>query len=86
MYKIGEPCSHPGCLSHRSHPCEGCGRVAGVPVPKELTDRLETLQTAIDNYCTARMAHLEEYHSQDVIAEILMCEPTLMKLFDLRSK
>jgi hypothetical protein len=28
-YKDGEPCEHPGCLSHISHPCEGCGRVAG---------------------------------------------------------
>ena len=25
----GEPCGHPGCLAHVSHPCEGCGRVAG---------------------------------------------------------
>lgn len=25
----GEPCNHPGCLSHVSHPCEGCGRLAG---------------------------------------------------------
>jgi hypothetical protein len=25
----GEPCSHAGCLSHVSHPCEGCGRTAG---------------------------------------------------------
>jgi hypothetical protein len=25
----GEPCGHPGCLSHVSHPCEGCGRVWG---------------------------------------------------------
>lgn len=25
----GEPCSHPGCLSHVSHPCEGCGLAAG---------------------------------------------------------
>lgn len=25
----GEPCGHRGCLSHVSHPCEGCGRVAG---------------------------------------------------------
>ena len=25
----GEPCSHPGCLSHVSHPCEGCGRIEG---------------------------------------------------------
>lgn len=27
--KPGVPCSHPGCLSHVSHPCEGCGRIAG---------------------------------------------------------
>lgn len=25
----GVPCSHPGCLSHISHPCEGCGRIGG---------------------------------------------------------
>jgi len=25
----GEPCKHPGCLSHYSHPCEGCGRIRG---------------------------------------------------------
>jgi hypothetical protein len=24
-----EQCGHPGCLCHVSHPCEGCGRVAG---------------------------------------------------------
>lgn len=26
----GEPCNHPGCLAHISHPCEGCGRVCGI--------------------------------------------------------
>ena len=25
----GEPCSHVGCLNHRTHPCEGCGRIGG---------------------------------------------------------
>jgi hypothetical protein len=25
----GIPCSHSGCLFHITHPCEGCGRVAG---------------------------------------------------------
>lgn len=25
----GGPCGHPGCLQHVSHPCEGCGRIAG---------------------------------------------------------
>jgi hypothetical protein len=28
-YRDGEPCNHPGCLSHVTHPCEGCGRIAG---------------------------------------------------------
>lgn len=27
--KDGESCSHVGCLAHRSHPCEGCGRIEG---------------------------------------------------------
>src|SRR5688572_18767831 len=25
----GEPCSHPSCLSHVTHPCKNCGRIAG---------------------------------------------------------
>jgi hypothetical protein len=25
----GEPCPHPGCLSHQTHPCEVCGRRGG---------------------------------------------------------
>lgn len=29
----GEPCSHPGCLNHRTHPCEGCGRIGGRRYP-----------------------------------------------------
>jgi hypothetical protein len=27
--KDGQPCAHPGCLQHLTHPCEGCGRVGG---------------------------------------------------------
>lgn len=27
LYGDGQPCHHPGCASHVSHPCEGCGRV-----------------------------------------------------------
>lgn len=27
--KDGQPCQHPGCLSHVSHPCEGCHRIGG---------------------------------------------------------
>lgn len=37
VFKDGEPCKHPGCKNHVSHPCEGCGRkcasgVAKVPI------------------------------------------------------
>lgn len=28
-YNDGQPCEHKGCLSHISHPCEGCGRIGG---------------------------------------------------------
>lgn len=28
-YRDGEPCEHKGCLHHNTHPCEGCGRIAG---------------------------------------------------------
>lgn len=26
--KAGQPCIHPGCAAHLSHPCEECGRYA----------------------------------------------------------
>jgi len=29
-FKDGEPCNHPGCLNHVTHPCEGCGRIRGI--------------------------------------------------------
>jgi len=29
-----QPCSHPGCLSHQTHPCEGCGRIGGYIIPE----------------------------------------------------
>ena len=29
LYMLGEPCKHPGCLQHITHPCEHCGRTAG---------------------------------------------------------
>jgi hypothetical protein len=25
----GVPCSHSGCLAHRTHPCDGCGKIGG---------------------------------------------------------
>jgi hypothetical protein len=50
----GEPCSHPGCLSHVSHPCEGCGRVGGRTV---LCD--EILQ------CCGKCGKIPEAHYKD---------------------
>lgn len=38
-YKNGEPCSHPGCLNHLTHPCEVCGRIGGVPPPPADKDK-----------------------------------------------
>ena len=29
------PCDHPGCFSHVTHPCEGCGRIWGHGLPGE---------------------------------------------------
>ena len=29
-YNDGEPCEHPYCLNHITHPCKGCGRIAGI--------------------------------------------------------
>ena len=34
VFKDGEPCAHSSCLSHVSHPCEGCGRIGGYRVTK----------------------------------------------------
>jgi DNA-directed RNA polymerase subunit RPC12/RpoP len=30
QYKDGQPCDHPGCLNHITHPCESCGRIGGI--------------------------------------------------------
>lgn len=27
LYNDGEPCDHPGCRAHLTHPCEKCGRI-----------------------------------------------------------
>ncbi len=37
MLKDNVPCEHPGCLNHITHPCEGCGRIAGI-YPQDLID------------------------------------------------
>jgi hypothetical protein len=27
VLKSGQPCDHPGCIAHSTHPCEVCGRI-----------------------------------------------------------
>lgn len=42
ILKDGEPCQHIGCLHHITHPCEGCGRIAGqgeIRLPQSLLDK-----------------------------------------------
>lgn len=50
--KDGEPCHHRGCLSHITHPCEGCGRIAGGRlVHIELYNKMEQERSALKARC-----------------------------------
>ncbi len=40
-FENGQPCSHPGCLHHMKHPCEGCGRIAGQGVVYETEEMIK---------------------------------------------
>jgi len=46
------PCSHPGCMSHVTHPCEGCGRTWG---PREEDMPFKTTIEDVD--------HMFKYHA-----------------------
>ena len=43
-YLDGEPCSHPGCSRHVSHPCEVCGRIACRNIKITPEERAESLE------------------------------------------
>jgi hypothetical protein len=43
VYRDGYPCSHPGCLQHITHPCEGCGRVGGRKIYPFQNDVVDTV-------------------------------------------
>ena len=58
----GEPCGHPGCLAHTSHPCEVCGRIGGrmddtdkkiEEMAKQLAD--EIFDFGIDEHAKAKI-------------------------------
>ena len=75
-----EPCRHPGCLQHTSHPCEGCGRVAGrAVVVKALSEQ------ALNNATVH--AILESGGSEvDCINQLVKAQATFMeKLVELNS-
>ena len=41
-----EPCDkHSFCLKHVTHPCEGCGRIAGVSLPPAWHDYITQLES-----------------------------------------
>lgn len=42
-YDNGQPCKHRGCLSHISHPCEGCGRISGKGIVCMSDDSIEEI-------------------------------------------
>lgn len=44
------PCKHPGCKSHVSHPCEGCGRQWGQTKPT-FSDLPLDVRQEIDRMC-----------------------------------
>jgi hypothetical protein len=64
----GEPCGHPGCLSHRTHPCEGCGRVGGMKegkMDKELEPIYELpIVRALQQENSALKKQIEELKEQ----------------------
>ncbi len=51
-YKDGEPCRHKGCLNHISHPCEGCGRIAGKNTKemKEVKEAIKIMNKLSDDF------------------------------------
>ena len=62
--KHGEPCEHPGCLSHVSHPCEGCGRIAGRPTPTP--EGKDWVDKEVDKIIAAKTGGQPEYQNPPV--------------------
>jgi hypothetical protein len=67
----GEPCGHPGCFSHVSHVCEGCGRIAAgtgsvlVRSPENmLADKLEQMSKELRDG-TARLKRTSMNRNRD---------------------
>jgi hypothetical protein len=75
--KDGEPCGHPGCLNHVTHPCEGCGRTAGRGRPWNEERRWTQEYTAAffeESIAESQTRELaDHYHDSVDEADILIC-------------
>lgn len=75
--KDGEPCDHPGCLNHVTHPCEGCGRTAGRGQPWNEKRRWTQEYTAAffeESNTERQLRELAEYYHDSVDeADTLIC-------------
>lgn len=63
VYEDGKSCGHPGCLNHVSHPCEGCGRIAGWN--KSLHIKVD-LKTAFEKW----LIKMDIYLETDTVGEL----------------
>lgn len=59
--KDGQPCSHPGRLNHVTHPCEGCGRMAGRALKETAQDERRKRFEATHLGDNAQLARQNEY-------------------------
>jgi hypothetical protein len=78
----GEPCPHLGCLSHITHPCEGCGRVGGRRRDAELEEAAGKLSDMIAMAVAAedewlKKPEAERHRPKDSYWEMAM--PTFME-------
>lgn len=76
-FKDGEPCDHPGCLSHVTHPCEGCGRTAGRGRPwnEERRWAQEYIAAFFEESNTERQTRklAEHYHDAADAFDVVTC-------------
>lgn len=73
-WRDGDPCNHPGCLSHRSHPCEGCGRIGGITGAQPEPPRSEPEHQTWVFDCPSCKAGLN-LHTEDGAIEIVVPSP-----------
>jgi len=95
----GQPCGHPGCLSHRTHPCEGCGRIAGTPPtapsadasvssPPRWTVEVGYGQRWVRDHAQGRMIALctKEQDAKAIIGALSRAEQAEGQLYELRRR